>query len=140
MKGTTSPTTAIRTRWRPTPAAASMTLRLGRDGGEDGRGGGGFAEARAATAAPAADHEDGEQDRIPFPFLFARFFFFPNLLMGRAALFGGSSTVHWTHARGGSQRMHSMLTVACSTDGLCDLVADPELKSTYEAITISARA
>jgi hypothetical protein len=40
-----------------------MALRLGRDGGEDGRGGGGFAEARVATAAPAADHEEGEQDR-----------------------------------------------------------------------------
>jgi len=36
---------------------------MGWDGGEDGRGGGGFAEARAATAAPAADHEEGEQDR-----------------------------------------------------------------------------
>jgi len=53
-------------------------------------------------------------------------FFSPNLLMGRAALFGGSCTVHWTHARGradggpvtcglwlseSSQRVHSMLTV-----------------------------
>ena len=50
MEDTTSPTTAIRTRLRPAPAAESITLRLGRDGGEDGRGvGGGFAEARAAT-------------------------------------------------------------------------------------------
>jgi len=63
MEGTTSPTTAIRTRRRPAPEAESMTLRLGWDGGEDGRGGGRFAEARAATAAPAADHEEGEQDR-----------------------------------------------------------------------------
>jgi hypothetical protein len=46
-----------------------MTLRLGRDGGEDGRGGGGFAEARAA------DHEEGEQDRNTIFFLLT--FFFP---------------------------------------------------------------
>ena len=53
----------MRTRRRPAPAAESMALRVGLDGGEVERGGGGFAEARAATAAPDDDHEDeGEQD------------------------------------------------------------------------------
>ena len=42
----------MRTRRRPAPAAESMALRVGLDGGEVERGGRGFAEARAATAAP----------------------------------------------------------------------------------------
>ena len=53
----------MRTRRRPAPAAESMALRVGLDGGEVERGGRGFAEARAATAAPDDGHEEeGEQD------------------------------------------------------------------------------
>jgi hypothetical protein len=60
-----------------------------------------------------------KESKTAIPFSFCSLFFSPNLLMGRAALFGGSSTVHWTHA------MHSMLTVACRA--VFGIVRSPKL-------------